>query len=328
MKRSFKKVIGLCLSVALALGVAGCSSSTQSSDDQVKIGIIQIVEHPALDAARQGFLDVLKENGYEDGKNNVTIDYQSAQGDQSILNSIANKFASSDLDLILAIATPSAQAIAGQTKDIPILVTAVTDLIEANLVESYEKPGTNVSGTTDMNPIKEQLELLKKLAPFANTVGVIYNAGEVNSEVQVKVVKEVAPTLGLAVEEATVTTSADVLQAAESLVGRVDAIYVPTDNMVVSAAQSVVQVANDNKIPLISGESSVVEKGGLGTIGINYYNLGAQTGEMALKVLNGANPAEMPVESQKQFDIVINQETAELLGITIPEDIAEKAIFQ
>lgn len=328
MKRSFKKVLALGLSMALALGIAGCSNSTQSQGDQVNIGIIQIVEHPALDAARQGFLDTLKENGYEHGKNNVSIDYQSAQGDQSILNSIANKFASSNLDLVLAIATPSAQAIAGQTSDTPILVTAVTDLIEASLVETYEKPGTNVSGTTDMNPIKEQLELLKKLSPNVSTVGVIYNAGEVNSEVQVKVVEEVAPELGLKIETATVTTSADVLQAAESLVGKVDAIYVPTDNMVVSAAQSVVQVANDNKLPLISGESSVVEKGGLGTIGINYYNLGAQTGEMALKVLKGSNPAEMPVESQKQFDIVINQETADLLGVTIPADIAEKAIFQ
>lgn len=319
---SLKKVLVFCLTLMLASGLVGCGSSSE----KVNIGIIQIVEHPALDSARQGFLDALKANGYEEGKN-LKVEYKNAQGDSSILKSISEKFAATKLDLILAVATPSAQAIAGATQDIPILITAVTDPVEAKLVDSMEKPGTNVSGTTDMNPIKEQLELLKKLAPNAKTVGVIYNAAEVNSEVQVKVVKQEAPTLGLSVVEASVATSADVLQAAQSLVNKVDAIYVPTDNMVVSAAQSVVQVANENKIPLISGESSVVEAGGLGTIGINYYNLGEQTGEMAVRVLKGAKPAEMPIESQKKFDIVLNKETVDLLGIKVPEEIANKASY-
>lgn len=334
-KGSLRKVLGIGLSVVLAFGLAGCGSSSQSSNQgsqtpgssqgsQVNIGIIQIVEHPALDAAREGFLEALKAKGYEEGKN-LTVDYQNAQGDQSILQSISQKFASSDLDLILAIATPAAQAIASATQDIPILITAVTDPVEAKLVDSMDKPGANVSGTTDMNPIKDQLELLKKLAPEAKTVGVIYNAAEVNSEVQVRIVKEEAPALGLAVVEATVATSADVLQAAQSLVKKVDAIYVPTDNMVVSAAQSVVQVANENKIPLISGESSVVDAGGLGTIGINYKNLGAQTGEMAARVLDGANTADMPIESQKNFDVVLNKETLEILGIKVPADLEGKA---
>lgn len=159
------------------------------------------------------------------------------------------------------------------------------------------------------------------------TVGVLYNAAEVNSEVQVRVVKAEAPALGLKIEEATVATSADVLQAAQSLVGKVDAIYVPTDNMVVSAAQSVVQVANENKIPIISGESSVVDAGGLGTIGINYKNLGAQTGEMAIRIFEGAKVAEMPIESQKDFDIVLNQKTLDLLGIKVPAEIESEATF-
>lgn len=322
-----KKIVSLCLILLLALSVAGCSSApvapAQSAEKKISIGIIQIVEHPALDAARKGFLETLQANGYIEGKN-LVVDYQNAQNDQSILQSIAQKFASAKYDLILAIATPSAQAVAGATKDIPILITAVTDPVAAKLVNSMEKPGTNVTGTTDMNPIKDQFELLKKLVPAAKKVGIIFNAGEVNSQVQVDIAKQVAKDLGLEISEATVATSADVLQAAQSFINKVDAIYVPTDNTVVSAAQSVVQVTNKNKIPLIAGESSVVDAGGLATIGINYGNLGKQTGEMALKVLKGSKPQDMPIENQKDFDVVINQDTAKLLGIEIPQELQKK----
>ena len=314
-----KKLLVIGVILILAFSTFGCSSST----DQVSIGIVQIVEHPALDAAREGFLEVLNDNGYVEGKN-LVIDYQNAQGDQPTLQSIANKFASANHDMILAIATPSAQAVAGSTQTIPILITAVTDPVSAKLVDSLEKPGTNVTGTTDMNPIDKQFDLLMQLVPTAKKVGIIYNAGEVNSQVQVAIAKEVAKTLNLEILEATVATSADVLQAAQSFIDRVDAIYVPTDNTVVSAAQSVVQVTNENKIPLIAGESSVVDAGGLATIGINYKNLGMQTGEMALKVLEGAKPQEMPIEYQKDFDIVINEETAKLIGIEIPQELLNK----
>ncbi|KUO62764.1 MAG: hypothetical protein APF84_03720 [Gracilibacter sp. BRH_c7a] len=317
--RKLKKLLLIGVILILAFSTFGCSSSS----DQVSIGIVQIVEHPALDAAREGFLEVLNANGYTEG-DNLVVDYQNAQGDQSTLQSIANKFASANHDMILAIATPSAQAVAGSTQTIPILITAVTDPVTAKLVDSLEKPGTNVTGTTDMNPIDKQFELLKQLVPNAQKVGIIYNAGEVNSQVQVDIAKEVAQAMNLEILEATVATSADVLQAAQSFIDRVDAIYVPTDNTVVSAAQSVVQVANDNKIPLISGESSVVDAGGLATIGINYKNLGMQTGEMALKVLKGAKPQEMPIEYQKDFDIVINEETAQILGIEIPQELSNK----
>ncbi|MDP4159454.1 MAG: ABC transporter substrate-binding protein [Bacillota bacterium] len=328
-----KKLLAFGLSLLLLLSLVGCgaakseaTSSTSGEKKAVKIGIVQIVEHPALDAARQGFLETLKQNGYEEGKN-LTVDYQNAQGDQSVLQSIAQKFSSAKLDLVLAIATPSAQAMASASKDIPILITAVTDPVEAKLVNSMDKPGKNVTGTTDMNPLKEQFELMKKLVPNVKRVGVIYNAGEVNSQVQVTMAKKVAKDLGLEIVEATVTTSADVLQASQSLVGKVDTIYVPTDNMVVSAAQSVVQVANKNKIPIISGESSVVDKGALATIGINYNKLGKQTGDMALRVLKGDKPQNMPIESQKEFDTVLNKATISTLGITVPEDIMKKATF-
>ncbi len=314
--RKLRNLLIICVVLILAFSTFGCSSSS----DKISIGIVQIVEHPALDAAREGFLEVLNENGYVEG-DNLVIDYQNAQGDQSTLQSIANKFASANHDMILAIATPSAQAVAGSTQTIPILITAVTDPVSAKLVDSLEKPGTNVTGTTDLNPIDKQFDLLLQLVPTAKKIGIIYNAGEVNSQVQVTIAKDVAKTMNLEILEATVATSADVLQAAQSFIGRVDAIYVPTDNTVVSAAQSVVQVANENKIPLISGESSVVDAGGLATIGINYKNLGMQTGEMALKVLKGAKPQEMPIEYQKDFDIVVNEETAKLLGIEIPQGL-------
>lgn len=329
-----KKLLAFSLSLLLLLSLVGCgatgSTSTTSAASgekkAVKIGIVQIVEHPALDAARQGFLEKLKENGYQEGKN-LTVDYQNAQGDQSVLQSIAQKFSSAKLDLVLAIATPSAQAMASASKDIPILITAVTDPVQAKLASSMNKPGKNVTGTTDMNPLKEQFELMKQLVPTVKKVGVIYNAGEVNSQVQVSMAKKVAADLGLTIVEATVTTSADVLQATQSLVGKVDTIYIPTDNMVVSAAQSVVQVANKNKIPIISGESSVVDKGALATIGINYKKLGQQTGEMALRVLKGEKPKDMAIESQKEFDTVLNKATVKLLGITVPDNIMKKATF-
>lgn len=330
-----KKVLALTVSIMLIiLGLIGCgtastpqsSTSSAGSDNlkPIKIGIVQIVEHPALDAARQGFLDSLKAGGYVEGKN-LTVDYKNAQGDQSTLNSIAQKFATDKPDLILAIATPSAQAMAAATNDIPILITAVTDPVTAKLVNSMDKPGTNVTGTTDMNPIKDQFDLLKKLVPDAKAVGIIYNAGEVNSQVQVSMAKKVAADMGLSIVEATVASSADVMTAAQSLVGRVQAVYVPTDNTVVSAAQAVLQVTDKNKIPVISGESSVVDMGGLGTIGINYSNLGKQTGDMALKILKGAKPQDMPIESQKDFDTIINKDSAQALGITVPADIAGKA---
>lgn len=328
-----KKLLLFGLSLLMILSLVGCgatnsgASATGNGEKKaIKIGIIQIVEHPALDAARLGFLETLKSKGYVEGKN-LTVDYQNAQGDQSILQSIAQKFASAKLDLVLAIATPSAQAMAAVTKDVPILITAVTDPVEAHLVNSMDKPGTNVTGTTDMNPIKEQFDLVIKLVPTVKKVGIIYNAGEVNSQVQVKLAKKLAVDLGLEVVEATVTTSADVLQASQSLVGKVDTIYVPTDNMVVSAAQSVVQVANKNKIPIISGESSVVDKGALGTIGINYGKLGKQTGDMALRILNGEKPQDMAIESQKEFDTVLNQSTIDLLGLKVPQDILSKAVL-
>jgi putative ABC transport system substrate-binding protein len=324
-----KKVLMALMVVLLAITFAGCggndpAQSEKENGEQIKVGIIQIVEHTALDAARQGFLDVLKENGYEDG-NKIIVDFQNAQGDQANLQTIARKFVQDQSDLVLAIATNSAMTMANETKDIPILITAVTDPVSAKLVNSLKKPETNVTGTTDMNPIKDQLQLIKDIVPTAKKVGLIYNSSEVNSQVQVDIADQVAPELGLELVKVTVTASSEVMQAAQSLTGRVDAIYLPTDNMVISSLPAVMKVAEENKIPVIAGESDAVKSGALATIGIDYYELGRTTGEMALRILKGENPADMAIEGQTGSDIVINLQTAKRTGITVPEEVQAKA---
>jgi len=328
-----QKKVWLVILLIVALFVVGCGgdknqASSKNEGKQVevkKVGILQIVEHPALDNARQGFLEGLKDAGWEEGKN-LEVFYQNAQGDQTNLQAMSKKLVTDKMDLILAIATPSAIALANETEETPILITAVTDPVAANIVKSMEKPGTNVTGTTDMNPIEEQLKLILEVVPNINKLGVIYNAGEVNSQVQVALLKEKAKDLGATeVVEATIATSSEVMQAAQSLAGRVDALYIPTDNTVMSAYAAVVQVAEENKMPLFIAEASSLELGGIGTVGIDYFNLGKQTGEMASKVLAGADPAEMPVENQKDPKLIINKSGAERLGVTIPEDVLSKA---
>lgn len=321
-------VVGMVL-VMLLMAVSGCggTSSNTAGDDsagKVKLGIIQVAEHPALDAARQGFLDTLAANGYKEGEN-LIVDYGNAQGDRTALKTIAKDLVSGGCDLILAIATDSAQAVAAETTEIPILITAVTDPVAAQLVQSNEKPGTNVTGTTDMNPVADQIALLQKLAPQAKNIGVVYNAGEVNSVVQVDMAKKAAAELGLKVVEATVSNTSEVMQAAQSLVGRVDGIYIPTDNTVASSIESVVKVAEENAIPVVVGEAGMVERGALATLGIDYEKLGRQTAEMALRILKGEKPQDMPVESQKDMELVINMKAAKLMKVTIPDDLKKQA---
>ena len=314
------------LTLATALLATACGGGTAVDDETsgtggetVKIGITQIVTHPSLDASRDGFKAALADAGY-------TVEYneQNAQGDQSTAASIAGTFASADLDLILAIATPTAQSVVQAVTDTPILFTAVTDPVSADLVESLEAPGGNATGTSDANPVKEQLALIKRLDPEAKTVGIVYSSGEVNSEVQVEWAKEAAVELGLEIKEAAVSTSAEVQQAAESL--DVDAFYVPTDNNVVSALESIIQVAETKKILTIAAEGDSVARGTVATYGISYYDLGYQTGEMAVKILKGeAEPASMPVETQTDLQLYLNKGAAARMGVTIPEDLLAEA---
>lgn len=316
---------------AAALALAGCSGSATSTDastpaspagEAYSIGITQITTHTALDSAREGF-----KKAFEDAGIQVKYDEQNAQGDQATATSIASKFASSDLDLVLAIATPSAQAAAQSITKVPVLFTAVTDPVSAQLVNSLEAPGSNITGTTDMNPVADQISLVKEFAPKAKTLGVIYSSGEVNSEVQVELAKEAAAKDGLQVVESAVTNSAEVQQAAQDLASKVDAIYVPTDNTVVSALASVVQAAEDAKIPLIAGEANSVAQGALATYGIDYSKLGYQTGEMAIRILKeGAEPASLPVEAQKDYELTVNTTTLKALGLELPASLKDRAV--
>ncbi len=289
------------------------------------IGIMQIIEHPALDAAKEGFIEGLAEEGYVEGEN-VKYDAQSAQGDMATAQTIAQKFVNDKVDMILAIATPTAQAAAKATNKIPILITAVTDPVAAELVQSLDAPGTNVTGTSDLTPVAKQLDLLKQLVPTAQRVGIVYNAGETNSVVQVNLAKEAAAALGLEVVEATASSTSAVYEAAQSLVGRVDAIYVPTDNTVVSALESVIKVAEESRLPLVVGEEDGVRRGALATVGIDYKALGKQTAKMAVKVLRKeAKPEEMPIQYQESIRLVINLQAAQKMGVTVPQSLIDQA---
>ncbi|MDI3477969.1 MAG: putative tryptophan/tyrosine transport system substrate-binding protein [Thermoanaerobacterium sp.] len=324
MKRS---IFVLAAFFIFSIALSGCGSKTTSSgstEKMITIGITQIVEHPALDSAREGFIKALKDNGYVEGKN-VTFIQENAQGDMSTAQTIAKKFVDKNVDLIFSIATPTTQAVKKATSTIPIVFTAVTDPVAAGLVSSLDKPGGNVTGTSDMEPINDQLKLIKDLVPGAKRIGIIYNAGEVNSTVQVKIAKDDAASLGYSIVEATVSNSSEVNQAAQSLVGKVDAIWLPTDNTVASSIAAIIKVANSAKIPVVAAEKGMVEGGSLATLGISYSDLGYQAGLMAIKILNGEKPANIKVETAKDLQLIINQKEADAIGLKIPDSIMKKA---
>ena len=319
---------GIALGIAvLGLGMmAGCGGDQKASGEKsYKIGIVQLVEHNALDAANRGFVDGLKARGYEEGKN-LTIDRQNAQADQSNLQNIAQRFVSDKVDLICAIATPAAQSVANATKDIPIVGTAITDYVNAKLAQTNEKPGANITGTSDLNPIKEQIDLLIKLYPNAKTIGTIYSSSEVNSEIQVKAMKEYAESKGLTVRVATISTVNDIQQAAQSMVGEVDVFYEPTDNVIASAMPTLTSVTDPAGKGVICGYVGGVTAGALATKGIDYYKLGVQTGNMAADILEGkAKPSDMKIETARDLMVVINKKNAEKIGLTIPADVLSGA---
>ena len=322
-----KRTLALLMASALMLSLAGCSqtggSSSSGEAETLRIGIIQPMEHESLDAAREGFVQALADHGYIDG-DTIVLDYQNAQGDSSALLTISQRFGGDDCDLVLAIGTGAAQSIASQTSEIPVLITAVTDPVDAGLVQSSEAPGTNVTGTNDMNPIREQLELIPEILPDAQTVGLLYTSSEDNSILQIEEAKAILEEMNLDYVEQTVTGSNDVQQAVQSIVTRCDAIYIPTDNTFASAMPLVGSVVMESGTPVICGATGMVEAGGLITLGLNYYNLGYQTGEMAVQVLEGADPASMPVQSQNQYDYVVNEEMLSALGMELPQSLLEK----
>lgn len=313
-----KSIIAMMMAAAVALCFTSCGGD--SKDKVIKIGVIQLVEHAALDANYQGFVDGLKEAGYVDGQN-IKIDYQNAQGEQANCVTIAEKLINDRSDMIFAIATPAAQAVANLTQEIPILISSVTDPESAKLVASNNAPGNNVTGTSDLTPCAAQIQLLKKVCPNVKTVGMLFCSSEQNSYFQIALAEKACDELGLKYVEATVSNSNEIQQVVQNLCGKVDAIYSPTDNMIAAGMPLVAQVATENGIPTIVGEEGMVNAGGLATYGLNYYELGKQTAKMAVEVLKGKKPADMPIQYLDKCDLKVNEDTANKLGIKITADL-------
>lgn len=319
-----KSMLLLLITAAIMLVLAACGKKDETQDEKAnadektyKVGILQYVEHPSLNEATKGFKAALKESGLK-----VEYDEQNAQGDPANNTTAANNLVGAGNDLIFANATPSAQAVQTATADIPVLFTSVTDAVGAELIQSMEKPGANVTGTVDTHP-----EAIPNTVKFianelkAKKIGMVYNAGEQNSRAQVVIVKKEAKKYGVEVVEASANTSADVKQATESLVSKVDAYYIITDNTVVSALDSVLDVATDKKIPVMVGELDSVKRGGFGAYGFSYYDIGYEAGQMAVQILkDGKKPADIPAAYPANLKFEVNKETADKLGIKINKE--------
>lgn len=348
MKKSMvKKFFAVSLSVVMAMSMlAGCGSKDNTKDDNAqtdnsaaetgaaedkaddaaadsgagdekvyKIGVLQYVQHDALDASNEGFFKALDDLGIK-----YEADQQNAAAEASACQTIAQTLVDNKSDLIFAIATPAGQSVAGLTSDIPIVVTACTDPAESGLCESNEAPGTNVTGTSDLTPVKEQMDLLQQIIPDAKKVGILFCSAESNSEIQAQMAREALDALGIEHEDYTVSASNEIQAVVESAVGKVDALYAPTDNVIAAGMSTVGMICIDNKIPIICGEEGMTNEGGLATYGINYFELGYKAGEMAAKILTeGANPADMPIEylAADECKLTVNDETAEALGIDV-----------
>lgn len=307
MKKLFKKSIAILVTMVLALSTAACGSTEETGEKVYKIGVFQYTQHDALDQSNAGFFAALDEADIE-----YEADQQNAAGEPSACDTIAETLVNNGNDLILAIATPAAQAVAGKTSDIPIVLTAVTDPAESGLVETNDAPGGNVTGTSDLTPIKEQMDLLVEILPDCKKVGFLYCSAEPNSVLQVNMAKEALDALEVAYEDYTVSSSNEIQTVVESAVGKVDALYVPTDNMISAGMATVSMVATENALPVIVGEEGMTNQGGLATYGIDYYELGYLAGQQAIAILTeGANPAEMPIGYLAAEDcaLSVNMET-------------------
>lgn len=332
-----KKLVGLMMVLLLTISTAACGQAAEEKPAETKtttevvevatekpvIGIVQLIEHQALDNAREGFINRLEELGVE-----AEIDYKNAQGDIAVARTIAEKFVSDEVDLIFAIATPAAEAAVGIGSDIPILFTAVTDPVAAHLVESNESPGGNVTGTSDMNDVRSQLETFGKINPEIKTIGIIYSADEANSIAQLEAVEAAAPELGLTVESIAIQNISDLPQAAQSIVTKVDGVYMLSDNKIVSSAAVLSDILKENKIPSVCAGLALVKGGGLITNGINYIELGGQTAKMAEEILvEGISPSDIPVETSNNRTVSVNEETLEALGLDRSLEVFQNVEF-
>ncbi len=306
-------VVGILLTSLISLH----QLKADKKKDVFRIGISQFITHQSLDATRDGFVDELAKQGYVEGKN-IEIDLQNAQGEQRNLKTISQQLAESS-DVVLAIATPSAQSLANTTQTTPVIFSAVTDPVSAKLVESREHPGGNVTGTSDQSSdaISTQINLIKKVLPKAKTIGILYTQSEPNSVVQKDEAKRLLEEKGFTVVEKTILDSNNVKAAAESLMAEVDMVFVPTDNIISSTMETVKQVSIKHKVPVFGGSTEMIAIGGLYNYGTNYEELGRQTARMLIRVLKGEKPENIAVELPEKLELHTNQEMADALGIDI-----------
>ena len=326
----------LLLLMFLATVLGGCSQSQPVSADPepapieeaeeqfFQIGILQFSEHPALDDARVGTINGLADQGFVEGKN-VSFDYKNAQGEPVTAGIISQGFATDNVDLIIAITIQAVESAAKVTQDIPIVFNSATNPQANGMIESWEQPNTNVTGVSDLNPVKETLELIMEIQPESKVVGVIYNTGEVNSVLQVDIAYKLASELGLEIVESTVTHTGEVGTAAEALIGKVDAIFLPTDNTAMTAFHSILRVTEESNLLVVGSAIEFAELGAVAAIGFNYYDLGYQSGIMAAEVLRGANPSEMPIQLPTRVFYAINEGAAANIGIELPQDLVNRA---
>ena len=322
-----KKVLTVLLVLVMAMSLfAGCGNVVDGGNETrtVKVGILQLMEHPSLNTIRESIIEGLADAGYVDGENMV-IDYQNGQNDMTIMKTAAQTFVANGCDVIIAIATPAAQAVLSETTEIPIVFAAVTDPVDAGLVDSLEQPGGNVTGTSDEVSAEMIMNLAEEITPGFKTIGALYSSGEDNSASVIAGLKAYADAKGLKVVESAVTNSSEVQQAAQYLADKVDVVYSPIDNTVASAMAVATEVFNSQKIPFYVSADSMVADGGLATYGIDYTVLGKETGAMVAQVLGGEDPAGIPVKKMSDMSVYINKNTADAIGVEFPQAVLDRA---
>ena len=320
-------IIGLIAAAVIGTAIysatAGKDNKAASSNEKAKVGVLQLVSHPSLDLIYKGIQDGLAEEGYD--KDKVDIDFLNAEGDQNKVATMSKQLVDKDNQVLIGIATPSAQGLASATKDKPIVMGAITDPVGANLVKDLKKPGGNITGVSDHNPAQQQVELIKALTPNVKTIGALYSSSEDNSKTQVEEFKAYAEKAGLTVETFAVPSTNEIASTVNVMTSKVDAIWVPIDNTIASAFSTVVSSNQSAKKPIYPSATAMVEAGGLASVVVDQHDLGVATGKMIAQVLKGAKPADTPVNVFSTGKSVINKKVAQELGITIPESVLKEA---
>ena len=321
---SVRRICGQWAMAACVAGLGVLAAAPAVAEEVKSVAVTAIVEHPSLDAVRDGVREALAEAGYVEGKN-LKWQFQSAQGNTATAAQIARQYVGSGADVLVGIATPSAQALVAVTKSVPVVYSAVTDPVKAQLVPTFDASGTNVTGASDELELSRQIELIKRIVPNATRVGMVYNPGEVNSVVVVERLKELLPAAGMTLVEAAAPRTVDVGSAARSLIGKVDLIYTNTDNNVVSAYEALVKVGGEARLPLVASDTNSVERGAVAAYGIDYHDLGVQTGRIVVRILNGEAPGSIPSERSKTLRLFVNPGAAAKQGVTLSADLLAEA---